>query len=320
MTARGTWTGALAAGLGAWLALGAALAGPEPAPAPAAADGLDEIVVSAPEPRYVAPTRRDRIGRIWAPVWINDRGPFRLVLDTGASHSAVNAHVAEALSIDLATRRTVVLSGTTGSRTVAVIPVKSFSFGDIELRDRELPIITDALGGAEGVLGTEGLQDKRITIDFRHDSITIQRSHGERAPHGYSTTRLNIVNGLLEVADARVGGVRVRVIIDTGGQVTIANPALREALHRRLRAEDQHASTIIGATLDEQSGDRLSMPELLLGNLSVKSAEITVGDLYIFERWHMTKTPTLLVGMDLLGLFDVLVIDYKRRELQILTR
>ena len=28
----------------------------------------EEVVVSAPEPRYVAPTLRDRIGRIWAPV------------------------------------------------------------------------------------------------------------------------------------------------------------------------------------------------------------------------------------------------------------
>ena len=49
------------------------------------------------EPRYVAPTRRDQIGRIWAPVLINGRGPFRLVLDTGASSSGVTAMVALAL-------------------------------------------------------------------------------------------------------------------------------------------------------------------------------------------------------------------------------
>ena len=48
---------------------------------------ITEIIVQAPEARYVAPTRRDQIGRIWAPVYINDQGPFRLVLDTGASRS-----------------------------------------------------------------------------------------------------------------------------------------------------------------------------------------------------------------------------------------
>src|SRR5277367_6539915 len=62
---------------------------------PGASDEPPEIVVEAPEPRFVAPTRRDKIGRIWAPVMINGRGPFRLVLDTGASRSAVNAQVAE---------------------------------------------------------------------------------------------------------------------------------------------------------------------------------------------------------------------------------
>ena len=58
---------------------------------------LTEIMVEAPEPRYVAPTKRDQIGRIWAPVMINGQGPFRLVLDTGASHSAITALVAMAL-------------------------------------------------------------------------------------------------------------------------------------------------------------------------------------------------------------------------------
>jgi len=65
----------------------------------AAIEALTEIMVEAPEPRYVSPTRRDQIGRIWAPVMINGHGPFRLVLDTGASHSAVTELVALALGI-----------------------------------------------------------------------------------------------------------------------------------------------------------------------------------------------------------------------------
>ena len=52
-------------------------------------EDLSQIVIEAPEPRFAAPTLRDRIGRIWAPVLINGRGPYRLVLDTGATHSAI---------------------------------------------------------------------------------------------------------------------------------------------------------------------------------------------------------------------------------------
>src|ERR1700722_11743135 len=70
---------------------------PEASAAAQPEESLTEITISATEPRYVAPTRRDRIGRIWAPVYLDGKGPFRLVLDTGANHSAVTAKVAEAL-------------------------------------------------------------------------------------------------------------------------------------------------------------------------------------------------------------------------------
>src|SRR4026209_2311683 len=66
-----------------------------PPPLPGAPQ--EEVIVAAPEPRYVAPTLRDRIGRVWAPVYINGQGPLRLVLDTGASSSAVTALAAERL-------------------------------------------------------------------------------------------------------------------------------------------------------------------------------------------------------------------------------
>ncbi len=59
---------------------------------PASAE-LNELTVTAPEPRFVAPTRRDRIGRIWAPVQINGKGPFRLVLDTGYYETYNQPHV-----------------------------------------------------------------------------------------------------------------------------------------------------------------------------------------------------------------------------------
>src|SRR6185312_10183873 len=148
------------------------------------AQGLGEIVVEAPEPRYVAPTLRDRIGRIWAPVLIDGKGPFRLVLDTGASHSAITAAVAQVLGI-APDRALVRLRGVTGTAIVPAVHADSLIMGDMELRSTLLPIVPDALGGAQGVLGTEGLLDKRIYIDFRHDLIMIRRSHGQRGERGY---------------------------------------------------------------------------------------------------------------------------------------
>ena len=148
--------------------------------APVPEEPLEEVSVTALEPRYVAPTLRDRLGRIWAPVYLNGKGPYRLVLDTGASHSAVIADVAADLG--LPPGGAMLLHGVTGSATVPFVTVDTFVVGDMEAHAKWLPIVPDALGGADGVLGMEGLDDKRIFIDFMHDKITIIHSHMARAP------------------------------------------------------------------------------------------------------------------------------------------
>ena len=283
---------------------------------------LDDIAVTAAEPRYVAPTRRDKIGRIWAPVTVNGLGPFRLVLDTGASHSALTARVAQELGITLDPSHTVMLRGATGSAEVPFVPVETLEFGDLLVEPKRLPIVPDALGGAEGVLGTDGLAGKRIHIDFRRDSITIMRSKNERAAGGYATIPVKFLRGRLLVVDAFLGGVPVKAVIDTGGQATLGNEALRTALaeHRRRRDREAFPDDVTGATLDVQAGNRIETPSLALGEIMVRNPAMTFADFAIFQHWKLTEEPAMLIGMDVLGLLDTLIIDYRRKELQVKLR
>jgi predicted aspartyl protease len=285
---------------------------------------LGEVQVTAPEPRYVAPTLRDRLGRIWAPVYLNGKGPFRLVLDTGASNSAIIAKVADDLGLPLDGAGSMLLHGVTGSAVVPYVTVNTFLVGDLESHDKVLPIVPDALGGADGVLGTEGLRDKRIFIDFMHDKITISHSHATRAEYGFDTIPLErSVNGLL-MTTAYVGGVKVKAIIDTGGQATVANPALEAALVarrvRRISDGQPLDDSITGATDDVQPGQDVPIPPVRLGPIILRRGYITISDLRIFERWKLTAEPTMLLGIDTLGLLDILIIDYRRMELQVQTR
>jgi predicted aspartyl protease len=288
------------------------------APATAAEDEIQEVKVTAREARYVAPTLRDRLGRIWAPVYLNGKGPFRLVLDTGASHSAVVAEVVGDLG--MTSSGAMRLHGVTGSATVPFITVNTFVVGDMEEQSKFLPIVPDALGGADGVLGMESLEGKRIAIDFLDDKISITHSHATRAAMGYVTVPLmRSANGLL-MATAYLGAIRVNAIIDTGAQATVANPALLARLQARHRIGKMVPSSITGATDDVQAGQDTPVPPLTIGPISIQAPYITVSDLDIFERWHMTSEPAMLIGIDILGLLDSLVIDYRRMELQIRTR
>jgi predicted aspartyl protease len=299
---------------------GAALPGVAPAPEVIPESEISEVVIEAPEPRFAAPTLRDRIGRIWAPVLINGRGPYRLVLDTGATHSAVVAQVANSLGIPVADFSTVRVTGVTGSALVPTIAVNRMDVGELSMTSSVLPVVADVFGGAEGVLGTEGLSDKRIVIDFGRDKVVIIRSRGElaKAP-GFATLPLRQLRDHLLALDIVVGKVRAKAIIDTGAQISIGNNALRDALMRH-NAQDSRKSEIEGVTLEVEAGDTMRAPPIFVGSLQLVGVNITYGDMFIFDRWKLNHEPTLVLGMDVLGTVDTLVIDYRLHQLQVRLR
>ena len=284
---------------------------------PPAEPEISEVVVEAPEPRYAAPTLRDRIGRIWAPVVINGRGPYRLVLDTGATRSAVIQEVVNSLGIAGAQLASVRVTGVTGSAVVPMVPIRTMVVGDLSMDSTDLPVVADVFGGAEGVLGTEGLSDKRILIDFGHDRVSIMRSRGQLDRRGgFEVLPLRQLRDHLLALDVRVGNVRTKAIIDTGAQVSIGNTALRMALAKR-GMKDVTREEIEGVTLDVAHGDMMRAPPIQAGAVRFNGVYITYGDMYIFDRWQLSNEPTLVLGMDVLGTVDVLVIDYRLREMQV---
>jgi predicted aspartyl protease len=274
-----------------------------------------DIVVTAPEPRFVAPTRRDQIGRIWAPVTINGKGPFRLALDTGASRSGISASVADTLGLAPDTSHSVLLRGAMGSLAVPTVHVDSFEVGDVIETPATLPILPTALGGAEGVLGMEGFADKRVFIDFGRDVITITHSRRERAPRDFTSIPMERSPNNLLLIRALVGGVRVQAFIDTGAQATIGNQAMRAALVRR-HAEGA-AAEVTDVTTESQNAEAFPCPPIELGGVHIRMSSIIYRDLPIFEHWHLSHEPALLIGMDALGLLEVFIIDYPRHELQL---
>ncbi len=282
---------------------------------------MAEVVVTAPEPRYVAPTLRDRIGRIWAPVFIDGQGPFRFVLDTGATTVALSRDAATLLGLRLDRARQVRLRGTTGSSLVPQITVDRIEIGDFLVENQRVILVDDAFGGADGVLATRLLSDRRIFVEFRKDRIEITRSRGQPAPLGFTTIPVKFASRQVPWVDAWIGPVKVKAVIDTGAQQTLGNLALRAALAAaRRRAMELRKEGVIGVTGDVQEGQSAGVPTIRLGNVQVSNARVNFVDLHIFEHWRMLDEPAILIGMDVIGVLDTFILDYRRRELQLLPR
>ncbi|HMN44124.1 MAG TPA: aspartyl protease family protein [Povalibacter sp.] len=296
----------------------AATDGIAPTPEEVVTSGIEEVLVEAPEPLYAAPTLRDRIGRVWVPVKINGKGPFRLVLDTGATNSAILNPVVEALGLPINSNERSWLQGVTGNAIVPHVMADSMEVGDLLINRAKLVIVPDVFGGAQGVLGTQGLTDKRIFIDFRRDVVEIVYARGKPRPVGVSVSKFELGRGRLAELDLMVGGVRTRAIIDTGAQQTIGNDRLRDALLLRKR-ESQDAS-VIGVTLDVSYGQRIRVPPVVIGDVQVRNLYITFGEMPIFAHWKLTRDPAMLIGMDVIGTLETFAIDYPRRELYLRPR
>jgi predicted aspartyl protease len=282
---------------------------------------MAEVLVTAPEPRYVAPTLRDRIGRIWAPVYINGQGPLRLVLDTGATSSALTHEAANLLALSPDRSRKVILRGTTGAAPATVVRARRVEIGDFLAENQRLVLVDDAFGGADGVLATSALAERRIVAEFRKDRIEITRSRGQPAPPGFSTLPVQFAPKRVPWVEAWVGPVKVKAVIDTGAQQTLGHVALRMALiEARRRGVEGYPEEVIGVTGDVQAGISLRVPTIRLGSVRVNHARINFLDLHIFEHWRLNDEPAMLIGMDVIGVLDTFILDYRRRELQIQTR
>ncbi len=273
-------------------------------------------VLADPEPLFAAPTRLDRIGRVMTQVMVNGKGPFRFVIDTGASRSTLAPHLAKALGLEPQTGRNIILNGVTGAAEVPTVAVESLEIGSLRFERQNLPVIfTSIMGNADGILGVAGFDDQRIDVDFRRDRVSVAPSSGRRAPHSMETARAERTGSGLMILNALVNRTRVKAVIDTGAERTLGNLALQDAINRRRRKiKEPREATVHGATEDLVEGEVQSVTKVLIGDMAVTNLEVIFADFHVFKLWRLTDQPALLIGMDMLGVLDRLVIDYRRNE------
>jgi predicted aspartyl protease len=260
-------------------------------------------------------TQRDRHGRVLAPVFINGQGPFSLVVDTGANGSAISPDVAAALALEPGRFPEVLLHGVVGSPKRQAVRVESIAVGDATLSNASLPIVIEALDGADGFLGTGAFSDKRVLLDFRQGNIKVSDARPSSEARGFIGVPADLSRAQLVTVDARVNGIRVKAVLDTGAGGTIGNLAMRNLLPSApsARTRDQ----IVGVTDEILSGETRSVPPIVLGTMQIVGARVSFADVAIFDYLRWSDRPALLLGMDVLGRFDSMIIDYKAGTLKL---
>lgn len=288
-----------------------ALPAAEPPTKPAASAATLPGVPSPSDSRLATPTRVDQVGRIVVPVMIDGRGPFRFLVDTGADGSMVSRALVRKLGLVPEQGAAERVEGTTGQQRLPWVPIATLKVGGIVKHGLRMPICQSrVLSGLDGILGMAGFGAVRVMVDFHDNRVIIGRSNG--APmSGYLDIRAKRTAGGLLVIPARVGNVRVEAVIDTGAAVSLGNSALHAALVRDA-AHKGGNTKIFGVTRQVSRGGMVAAPTVFLGPAAIRHLAIVYSDIPIFKTWHLENTPAIILGMNVLGAAEALVLDYPR--------
>lgn len=270
-----------------------------------------------PNAQYAIATRPGQIGMIVAPVMLNGQGPFRFMLDTGATRTVLAASALAKLNLKPDDSAKISVVGVSGTSVVATVHIDTVDSGAMHFRDLTAPVLSgEFMKGLDGILGMDGLNGMTLSANFAQDRVIIANAP-KHAFSGYALTGRFVSQRLLMV-EGTINGVRTQAVIDTGAAHTLGNPALLATLAHSGAQPVKLKGQMIDVTDASQPGTSQRVAEMRMGAQSIRNLTVTFGDYQVFRTWGLESQPALLLGMDVLGTLADFTVDYRHAQLQVL--
>jgi hypothetical protein len=298
---------------------------------PAALIGLALLSVPAgPEPPVTPPVAADasdstalRLNvldqRMTVAVTVNGAGPFRFIVDSGATRTVISGRLAALLKLPADAPAT--LHSVGGEAMVPTVRIAALALGALPAQAIVAPVLDEDNLGAAGILGIDALAGKKVVIDLLANRMTVEAS--DRRTLQPTTNEIVVTArrryGQLVLVDADAAGQPIYAVVDTGSMVTIANGKLQERLVRRKRIAPQIVS------ITDVSGNHVPalyapVSDIRLSSWHVRNTDVAFSDAHCFARFGLSEKPSMLLGMDMMRVFSRVSIDFKRRTVRLLRR
>jgi predicted aspartyl protease len=255
---------------------------------------------------------------ILVPVYVEGKGPYEFILDTGAYRCLLSAELSSSIGIRPESQQRA--TGVGGTIEIFSAHVSSLTVGTARQENLEVAITDELsrLGEAvqskvDGVLGSNFLKNFRLTLDYRHDVVRLDRStvgpriEGEVQSVTSVFFKLGTPSKPLIVLPVFVNGKGpFQFFLDTGASRTTLSFALARKLG--IVAIGNRAGTGAGGQIPMLSA---TVDSLTLGNASICDAAVSVVD-FLGDFGSVIDTKFYgVIGNDFLSRFEV-TIDYPR--------
>lgn len=261
------------------------------------------------EQTEVLQLEQERHQRLTIPVTIDGAGPYNFMVDTGSQATAITHGINDQL--DLEHLGTATLVGMASRRSVDLVELEELGLGSRTVYNLTAPILHREHVGADGIIGLDTLQDMRVLIDFRDNTIAVADATKAQSRNGFEiVVRARKKLDQLLITNAEIEGVRATVIIDTGAQTSLGNTALQKRIRAR-RAESLTTTDVNGV---EMQGEWAIARDIEIGGLKLTNMPIAFADAPAFEALGLKDKPVLSLGMQHLKIFDRVAIDFSRQR------
>ena len=277
------------------------------APIPATSAGKTDQTTGEREQTLKTATDRDE--RMTVSVAVQGKGPYHFLIDTGSQQTVVSNDLAGLLGLSLGPKVTVL--GMAGASDVATARVDSIAIGERAFNDLTVPLLEARHIGADGIIGTDSLQGQRVTLDFENETIAIAPTRPSAQANGYEiVVHARKRLGRLIMADAKVDGIHVDVVIDTGASSAVGNLALQQAMRKQVAG----LVHLAGVTGDDIPAELVIAHKLQVEKLILTNVAIAFADSPAFHEPGLHRRPALFLGMRELKVFKRIAIDFSTHK------
>lgn len=265
----------------------------------------------APDDSEIFDARVDRHARLTVPVHVEGNGPFQFIIDTGSQRTVLANTLAQQLALEAGPEMRIV-----GIVQAAIVPsahVETIDLGRLRLSRVQVPLLQRGDMDADGILGTDSLQDQRVLIDFERKRIEVGDADDLGGNRGYEiVVRARKQSGQLIVTNARIDGVKVAMVFDTGAELSVGNRALQTALGKRgSHFREVQVTSVTGHSTVAQVG---TARKLDLRDIIITNPFMAFTDSPAFSELGLQDRPALFLGMREMRMFKRVAIDFGSRR------
>jgi predicted aspartyl protease len=263
------------------------------------------------------PLTRDSTGHVVVPTYVNGKGPYNFILDTGADETGVYTWFAK--SLQLPTGNAKLLSGATGDERTTTTHLSTLVVDGHAIEDVDVDVFPARRDGAmlAGVAGVDVMARRLAVMDFQcktFELLPIQQARPDIVGTGATMIQAGTIrDGNQLTFPITINGAAGIAVLDTGARNTYINYKFAQAAGIHPDSPAFHDAPVRGISMAAVPARVGPIETAHFAGITRHDAVVRVVDLPFFKGAGLASGPAMDLGLDLLR-GTRLTVDYSSRR------